>query len=142
MAACTLLFIATPNQGWREIQQGRIQAGSEFMLRYEPARLPRCRSVRHGAEMWNIIAHVKFFPGGQLWHGSVLEDVRDPPGSPGPNGSPAGAVVWLPPAVVRVPVPSGTNALEIWFENTNSGLESCNEWDSRGGQNYRFTVDS
>ena len=50
-------------------------------------------------------------------------------------------LVTAHPLPFEAAIPSGTQALEVWFHNFN-GTDGCSAFDSNLGQNYRFHVAS
>lgn len=98
------------NSDWSQQQSGAIRAGEPLRIEYDPQRLPAHRAERYGQRAWNIIAYIRFHPGGQAQ----------------PRDISVGAI--------EVNVPADTRQIELWFHNTDHTGGSA--WDSRYGQNY------
>jgi hypothetical protein len=98
---------------------GRLRPGGQLRIEYDPRRLT---PEYPGGGMPDIVCHVRFYPGGKERSGTLQ----------------------LPPDVTSGPgqfeaiIPPGTGSVEIWFER-RAGTAATG-WDSRYGQNYRFTV--
>jgi len=93
---------------------GHIRPGGKLIVEYDVARMP-------GA-VADVVCHVRFSPGGQLYSGSVVG-----------SGAEAGHQ-----AQFEVLVPSNATTVELWFESREpSGTVS---WDSRYGANYTFSA--
>jgi hypothetical protein len=109
--------------GWREVQHGPIVPGGTLTVRYDLARLPACRLSRAGYQLWDVEAYVRFQPEGHVAYASLTRVE-------------SGGRVSVP---TSFEVPPGTQAVELWFRNAN-GDRSCETWDSKFGQNYRFAA--
>lgn len=111
-------------------QRGALIAGGKGVIRYTLDRITTCRGTHNGYPAWDIVAYVKFFPGGQLVSGSVKGNFTQG------NSS----------NVVSVPytfdVPADATRAEVWFNNFTGAGSSCTDWDSNGGANFGFTVES
>jgi hypothetical protein len=116
---------------WRTQQTGTIKAGEPLGIRFDPARLPVLRDKKGPVQVWDIEVCVKFHPTGKLHSGSVMEDLRDPPGH--------GMVYSKTAGQFNIVVPRDATQIELWFRNY-SLLSSGDHWDSRYGQNYWFAV--
>jgi len=92
---------------------GHIRPGAKLVVEYDVARM------RAGARS-DVVCHVRFSPGGQLYSGSV-------------QGSSAGQR-----APFEVLVPSNARTVELWFESREP--DGSITWDSRYGANYTFTA--
>ncbi|MBV9082514.1 MAG: hypothetical protein JOZ62_07565 [Acidobacteriaceae bacterium] len=114
---------------WQEFLEGGIRPSGELRIDYDPERLTTCHTNWHGADIWNIRAYVRFHPGGQLFEGSVLKELR--------NG---GLVYAHRPQPLPVTVPDDAVQVEIWFHTWYQLSSFCEAWDSRFGQNYWFEV--
>ncbi len=121
--AATLRFRA----GWSTSQDGPVVQGGQLTVAYELARLGACRGTHNGYPAWDVVAHARFAPGGQLVQASVR-------GFETMNGIPTTSAYAIP---ARFDVPADATSVELWFEN--AGLW-CQAWDSNLGQNYRFDV--
>lgn len=113
--------------GWQETLMGDIAQGEPLTIHYDPKRLPVCRSGKYGTPIWWIQAEVRFYPSGETYVGPLVGRPVD-----------AGWSDPLAPVPFTVPVPVDATQVEMWFHN--SDYASCNAWDSRFGQNYRFSV--
>jgi hypothetical protein len=110
------------NTGWTTTVTGTPRAGRSIEIDYDPARLPQCRGVYNGFEIWDIRLHYRFDGGA----------VTDAPLTA------ASTYTRIPvPAIIQAP--DGAHDLEMWFENTSS-YPTCTAWDSVYGQNYHFTL--
>lgn len=116
---------------WQTRLSGTIKAGQPLGIRFDPARLPANRDQKGPVQVWDIEVFVKFHPTGELHSGSVLEDLRDPPGH--------GLVYSKTAGEFDIVVPPDAAQIELWFRNS-SLLSSSGHWDSRYGQNYWFVV--
>jgi len=118
--------------GWRTSQRGALVAGGQAVITYAIDRLPDCRGTHNGYPAWDLVASVRFSPGGQVVEGSVR-------GFDSPNGVPNDA------GAVGVPftfdVPAGATSAEVWFRNFTGAGSNCEQYDSNLGANYRFTVE-
>lgn len=119
--------------GWQVEQRGHIRQGQPFAIKYDPARLPNIRDAKGPVQVWDIEAFVKFHPSGELSHGSVMRDLRDPPDY--------GTVYSKIPGEFALAVPPDAARVEIWFRNY-SVVSFSEQWDSRYGANYLFPVES
>lgn len=97
-----------------EEQIGGIVPGGELRVEYDVNRLTTCRHSQGGNPLWDINAHVRWEPSGELTAASV----RD------------GAATFT--------VPIGATRVALWFENTSAS--GCQAWDSNFGANYPFDV--
>jgi hypothetical protein len=97
-----------------ETQIGGIVPGGEVRVEYDVARLPTCRHTRNGWQLWDIRAHLRWEPSGEVVGASVG----------------AGAATFS--------VPTGARRAVLWFENTSA--DGCQAWDSNFGANYEFDV--
>jgi hypothetical protein len=116
---------------WQTQQSGAILPGEPLGIRFDPGRLPVLRDQKGPVQVWDIEVFVKLHPTGALHSGSVMEDLRDPPGH--------GLVYSKVPGEFNIVIPPGATRIEIWFRNY-SLLSSLVYWDSRYGQNYWFAV--
>lgn len=126
--SATLRFLP----GWHEVHEGQIRPGGRLLIEYDPRRLTVCRLQWREAQVWNIDVSIVFHPGGQSSTGSVLEPIRQPPNS--------GPIVDLRPKAYEVTIPSDATMVAMWFRNSYRMSSSCEGWDSRYGQNYRYAV--
>jgi Family of unknown function (DUF6209) len=115
--------------GWQQVQEGEVKRSGTLVIEYDPSRLENCHMNWRGADIWDITAYAFFNPGGQLYQGSVLREVR--------NG---GMVIAHAPQSWEVSVPDDATQVQIWFRTWYQLSSYCEGWDSRFGQNYTFTV--
>jgi hypothetical protein len=99
---------------YSEHQTGPLVPGGQVRVEYDTARLTTCRHSQGGHPLWDISAHLRWEPSGEL----VAASVRD------------GAATFT--------VPAGAQRLAAWFENTSAS--GCQAWDSNFGANYGFDV--
>jgi hypothetical protein len=92
--------------------EGELTQGGQLDIEYDVSRLPDCRDRRYGQPAWSILARYRF-ASGQTGYVAVTDGT---------------GTLTL----------SGSGALELWFEN--QGYYGCRAYDSRYGENYRFTV--
>jgi len=97
-----------------EAQIGGLVPGGEVRVEYDAARLPGCRNSSGGHPLWDITAHLRWEPSGEI----VDASVRD------------GAATYV--------VPVGARRAALWFENTSAS--GCQTWDSNFGANYGYDV--
>jgi Family of unknown function (DUF6209) len=97
---------------WSEHREGVLAPGGEVTVAYAQSRLVQCYDEQGGHLLWDITAHVRFDPAGELREFSV----RD--------------------AAVTIPVPPDTRSAVLWFEATSAA--GCHMWDSNYGANYTF----
>jgi hypothetical protein len=104
------------------LQRGALE------VRYAIERLPTCRGTHNGFPAWDLIAHARFLPGGEMAQGSVrsFNTIHGNPYGPG-YSSPTSFTV-----------PASATSVQLWFENV--GLVNCRVWDSNFGANYTFAV--
>ena len=117
---------------WQQTQRGALVAGGRGVITYALDRLPNCRGTHNGFPAWDVVAFVKFSPGGELVSGSVRG--FDSPSSV-PSNSSAKSVPFT------FDLPKGATSAEVWFNNFTGAGSSCTEWDSNNGSNWRFTVE-
>ncbi|MFN7130803.1 MAG: DUF6209 family protein [Myxococcales bacterium] len=110
--------------GDRIEQQGALGAGGTVSVEYDFSRLTTCRGTHNGHPAWDITAHVRFLPSGQVASGTVRMNTMN-----GPQ-----------PFPFEAKIPEGTTSAEMWFKNYTGASSTCVAWDSNGGQNYRFEV--
>jgi hypothetical protein len=110
-------------------RRGLIRPGAWLAIEYDPSRLANAGA--HSSALVNeVIAHVRFHPGGQIESGPVARSAASD--QPAPD-APAR------PAAYTVLVPEDARQVELWFERrSGAGPEA---WDSRYGQNFWFDVD-
>jgi len=97
---------------WTQHREGVLAPGGEVSVVYAQSRLAQCRYTSGGHALWDITAHVRFEPGGQLLAGSVRDGQ------------------WT------LTVPSDARQASVWFEATSAS--GCHQWDSNFGNNYVF----
>lgn len=124
----TLRFLSN----WTQAQHGALVAGGKGVIEYPLERLTSCRGTHNGAPAWDLLAFVRFSPGGQLVSGTVR-------GFDAPGGVPSNASAKAVP--FEFAVPPGTQSAEVWFRNATGAGQGCEAWDSNLGQNYRYTVE-
>ncbi|MCA9521613.1 MAG: hypothetical protein KC609_11600 [Myxococcales bacterium] len=117
-------------ESWHHHSTGLLRQGGYLHLSYDIDRLPDCRGTHNGHPAWDIVAHLRFLPGGEERSGSVRELVSV-------NGVPTNQATDRP-FVTRIP--DDASAVEIWFENYTGAGSSCVSWDSNLGANYRFEI--
>jgi len=115
---------------WDEHIAGTLRQGGWLEVRYDIDRLPQCRGTHNGHPAWDVVANVRFLPGGQLVTGSVRRLGNA-------NGRPTNDAVDLP-FVVRIP--EDATSVELWFRNFTGAGSNCEAYDSNLDANYRFEV--
>lgn len=118
----------TFHDDWTIEEAGAPVAGGELRIAYDLDRLTDCRGTHNGYPAWDLLAHVRFLPGGQEASGTV----RAFQTSSGVPQNVADAVPFV------TDIPRDASRLEIWFENVAVG--TCQAWDSNYGENYGFEV--
>ena len=108
--------ILTFGADWSATVTGKLRAGDPIEIRYDEARLPRCRGDQGGVPQWAITAYY------QVDDGDVLS-------VPVVGANAASPVVIVPPS---------SGELALWFQVTNRW--GCMEYDSNFGDDYTFTV--
>ncbi|MDB4959478.1 MAG: hypothetical protein JWO36_7047 [Myxococcales bacterium] len=93
-------------------REGVLAPGGQVSIVYAQSRLDGCRATQGGNQLWDLTAHVKFDPGGQL----LAASVRD--------------------AAATMSVPTDARRATVWFEATSA--YGCHQWDSNFGNNYVF----
>jgi hypothetical protein len=113
----TLRFL----RDWTTATDGRLTAGSGAAIDFELERLASCRQTRYGFAAWEILAFYRF-------DGGAVSSV--------PLTAPDGyeRIAVLAP----IELPAGARELEMWFKNSDAA--GCVAWDSRFGENYRFSI--
>lgn len=104
------------------VTRGTLRAGGRVAVRFEDARLPKCRGTRMGNPAWGIrgSAQVNDSAPKQFDTGRTVD-------AKGTRES-IEAVVALP----------DSGKLSLWFEN--SDVFGCHDYDSQGGKNYTFEI--
>jgi hypothetical protein len=97
---------------WTQHREGVLAPGGELTIVYAQSRLNQCKQTQNGYELWDITAHVRFEPGGQL----IGASVRD--------------------GTATMSVPTDAHSAVVWFESTSAS--GCHMWDSNYGNNYVF----
>jgi len=102
-----------------ELGRAPLLGGGPLRIVYDPARLPRCRGARDGADAWSIVAHTR------------------PDGAGEPTATPLRAMA---DGLMRADMllPEGARSLELWFENRDEA--GCQDWDSDFGRNFSLPV--
>ena len=110
-----------PFPGYAEHVDGTLAAGGTILVDYDIRRLAQCRQDVSGLQSWDVTLFYSFddAPAQSL---SVTRMSQ--------NGRVAAPALFS--------VPAGARALAVWFEN--SDRTGCTAWDSRYGDNYRFTL--
>jgi hypothetical protein len=108
------------NADWTLSQSAPLIAGQKAIIRYDAARLPRCRAKYHGLDAWNIQASWAA-DGGFAQHDATMQWQ-------------SGAFV---PVDITFSVPYGHD-LAVWF--LNSDEYGCTDWDSDYGRNFHFAI--
>lgn len=109
---------------------GQLKAGGALTVHYDPSRMPTCRNTHNGYPAWDLKAFVKFNPSGDIREQSVR-------GFESNFGVPTNNVFAVP---FTATIPAGTTSAELWFQNTSGAGSHCVDWDSLGGDNYRWAV--
>jgi Family of unknown function (DUF6209) len=115
--------------GWVDEQSGDVVRRGRVEIDYDIYRLPACLRKRHGAEIGNTEVFVRFYPRGELFHGSVAQPVRE-----------GGITISHAPLTFEIDVPSAATQMELWFHNYSFESGPCDAWDSRFGRNYWYAV--
>jgi hypothetical protein len=115
--------------GWVDERSGDVVRRGRVEIDYDIYRLPGCFRQRHGAEIGNTDVFVRFYPRGELSHGSVVQPVRE-----------GGVTISHAPLTFEIDVPSDATQMELWFHNYSFESGPCDTWDSRFGQNYWYAV--
>jgi hypothetical protein len=108
--------------GYEQVQHGAVIRSGELAINYALDRLTTCRDTHNGFRFWTLDAWVRFSPGGQTDSATVVSS----------NG------FTIMPATATFDVPPDATGVEIWFRNASP--PSCEGWDSKYGENYRFPV--
>lgn len=104
------------------VRKGELRAGGKVAIRFEDARLPKCRGTRAGNPAWTIRGNAQ------------VNDSAPKPFDTGRATSATGARESVE-AIVALP---DAGKLSLWFEN--SDLFGCKDYDSQGGKNYTFEI--
>jgi hypothetical protein len=104
---------------WDEEVSGKLTAGQQLTVKYDDARLPKCRGSKYGMPAWSITGFYRL-NGGAI--GTFNAAGHNPDGS-------------HPPVVIDLPA---AGDLELWFQS--SSAFGCSEYDSNFGDHYHFTV--
>lgn len=115
--------------GWVNEQSGEVMRRGRVEIDYDIYRLPACFRQRHGAEIGNTEVFVRFYPRGELFHGSVVQPVRE-----------GGITISHAPLTFEIDVPSDATQMELWFHNYSFESGPCDAWDSRFGRNYWYAI--
>jgi hypothetical protein len=108
---------------WQEHRDSDPTAGGRLVLAYDPARLAPGRDARPA-----VVGYARFLPGGQLRTAAL----SGPAAEPGLAGDGPAHL-----AAADIVVPEDAEMVELWFEGTDGNGP---RWDSRFGQNYRFSI--
>lgn len=98
---------------WREEQVGEIRQGGKLRIEYETARIEQAFESPGGSTPSRIDAHVVFYPGGR----EIVSQVDE---------------------AVELTVPRDASEIHVWFQALERDRSTV--WDSRYGENYRFSV--
>ena len=119
------------DKNWGETLSGTLRQGGDLVINYNLDRLGKCRGTHNGNPAWDIVAHVRFSPGGQHQQGSV-RTLDAPNGVPRTNSATS--------AALTVKIPAGATSAAIWFHNYTGAGSSCQAWDSNFGANYTYQI--
>lgn len=120
----------TFHDDWATGQYGQLRQGGFLWLEYDIDRLSQCRGTHNGYPAWDIVATLRFSPGGQVVKASVRQLLTN-------HGIPTNVAVDLP---LVTTIPQDATTVEIWFHNASGAGSSCQAWDSNYGANYRFAI--
>lgn len=109
------------NADWTVSTDGTLAAGAPITIKYDIARLPRCRQDYNGLPTWDVTLSYRF-DGGQVTTVSATQVSGDLRTS----------------APVTVEAPAGARDLEVWFHNSDRA--GCSDWDSDFGSNFHFEL--
>ena len=115
---------------WQDYLSGPLRQGAYLLVDYDLNRLPDCRGTHNGYPAWEMVAHARFTPGGELRSGSVVafENVMGQPTNTARTEA------------LKIKIPLDATAVELWFENRSGAGSDCQVWDSRYGENYRYEI--
>ena len=99
---------------WREDVEGELVPGGRVAIEYALERVQQIFTTPAGAPVGDVIAEALFSPGGQSKRGRA-------------DGEP-----------FELTVPKDAAELAVWFHAADRSGGTA--WDSRFGENYRFTV--
>jgi hypothetical protein len=116
-ASASLVF----GEDGRVDSSGVLEAGGKVRITYAQDRLPQCRRTQAGNPLWTIT-------------GFASIDGGEP--RTFQTGRPEGADRQAIDAVLDLP---RSGELALWFQVTSIG--GCSEFDSNGGENYRFSIE-
>ena len=108
---------------WQEHRDADPTAGGELVVAYDPVRLAPNHDTPPA-----VVGYARFLPGGQLRTATLRG-----PAAQAISGDSARARL----AAADIPVPDDAEVVELWFEGADVDGP---RWDSRFGQNYRFSV--
>jgi hypothetical protein len=108
-------------------RRGLIRPGARLAIAYDPTRLANAQAP---VVVEEILAHVRFHPGGQTASGPVAHRT---------GGDPLASTDTPRPVPFEILVPDDAAQVEVWFERR--GGAGADAWDSRYGQNFWFDVD-
>lgn len=107
---------------WSVTTAGGLLPGTNARLRYDLARLPKCRATKYGLQAWSVVAYVSF--DGRAPREIVLAPLN---------------VNVATQGVVEVPIPLPVASdMSVWFHASDAF--GCSEWDSRYGKNFHFAI--
>lgn len=107
---------------WSVTRSGDLVPGRPATLRYDLARLGKCRATKYGLQAWAVAAYVSF-------DGAPPRELLLAPQNPNVNQS--GVVEF------QIPIPVAAD-LSLWFHGSDDS--DCSEWDSKYGQNFHFAI--
>jgi hypothetical protein len=139
-----LLF---PSSG-APVVRGSLQPGGHVIVAYALARMKTCRAYHDGFPFWDMRV------GGEVLDVSGEPVLRLGEEGPDVDGHKGGSVTRFVDSATgaqlehaqMVPyafdLPASAAAIDLYVHDTNPGgpVEACDDWDSLGGQNYRFGV--
>ncbi len=112
---------------WNTYESGPRRQGGFLRVDYALSRLPDCRGTHNGYPAWDIVAHARFLPGGQVFSASL----RQPSEFFTATDTDASFMFRIPTDAQRV---------ELWFQNYTGAGSSCVAWDSNFEANYGFDI--
>lgn len=113
---------------WQNLTTSTLRAGSRIAIAYDRERMTSCHTRRYGRPTWNVKAHVRWLPSGQLEEHPISEADYQ-----GIND-----VVM---SLTILEAPQDATGLELWFEHQGYNGAVCQEWDSNYGQNHSFNLE-
>jgi hypothetical protein len=105
----------------RDFKEGAIRRGGRLTIDYDINRL---QMQGQGQSTWDVVGHVLFHPGGQLYRGSLMSPRQD----------------MRQMASLEVAVPHDATKVEMWFYCVDRAGHV--RWDSQGGKNFTYLVEA